>query len=363
MGASIAPVPEACLTVDTWLPAETIDLVAALDQASDEHAASLRPKNTTDAYAADFNTWHSFLATMNGKLKDQGLEPIPANTASRGLLRAFVQWLWTEQKAAPSTIDRRIAGVTVTLRREHQVVVNPDDVKAAREYLRDLQREAAPVEAKRGRGQSAPLLLEDLRKACAACPDSLTGLRDRALLLLAFSIAGRRSEVAGLRARDIVEDSNGLVVTVRVSKTKEREVAVPYGGNPVTCPVRAWRSWRDAAGLDGDSPAFLRIDRHGRVLGGLSGAAAGAVITRAHERVQVADRKAAEKRGEEFTGKRMTGHSARAGLATTARQKGKSLEAISATTGHAAGSRSLAEYIRRVDRWAEDENALVGIGL
>lgn len=349
--------------VDLEQHGTTAELIATLDQASDEHAASLRPKNTTDAYAADFKVWQGFLATVNATLERQGREPIPSTTVSRGLLRAFVSWLWTEQHSAPSTIDRRIAGVTVTLRREHRVVVNPDDVKAAREYLRDLQREAAPVEAKRGRGQSAPLLLEDLRKACAACPDTLAGLRDRALLLLAFSIAGRRSEVAGLRARDIVEDAGGLVVTVRVSKTKEREVAVPYGSNPATCPVRAWRAWSEAAELGGDSPAFLRIDRHGRVLGGLSGAAAGEVITRAHERAQAADRKAAERRGEEFTGKRMTGHSPRAGLATTARQKGKSLEAISATTGHAPGSRSLAEYIRRVDRWAEGENALVGIGL
>lgn len=339
------------------------DLVAALDAASDEHAASLRPRNTVEAYAGDWRVWCGFLDVLNAKLTEQGREPIPVTTVSRGLLRAFVSWLWTEQASAASTIDRRIAGVTVTLRREHRVVVNPDDVKAAREYLRDLQREAAPTEAKRGRGQAAPLLLDDLRKAWAACPDSLAGLRDRALLLIAFSIAGRRSEVAGLRARDIVEDSNGLVVTVRVSKTKEREVAVPYGSNPATCPVRAWQAWRDAAGLEQDSPAFLRIDRHGRVLGGLSGAAAGAVITRAYERVQDAERRAAEKRGEQFAGKRMTGHSARAGLATTARQKGKSIEAISATTGHAAGSRSLAEYIRRVDRWSPDENALVGLGL
>lgn len=350
--------------VDLELCGTTADLVAALDQTSDEHAASLRPKNTTDAYTADFKFWRAFLDTLNAKLAEQEREPIPVTTASRGLLRAFVQWLWTEQASAPSTIDRRIAGVTVTLRREHRIVVNPDDVKAAREYLRDLQRDAAPHEAKRGRGQSAPLLLKDLSRACAACPDNLAGLRDRALLLIAFSIAGRRSEVAGLRARDIVEDSNGLVVTVRVSKTKEREVAVPYGSSLTTCPVRAWNAWRDAAGLDGDSPAFLRIDRHGHIMGGLSGAAAGAIITRAHERVQAADRAAAEADGKEYTaGPKMTGHSARAGLATTARQKGKTLEAISATTGHAPGSRSLAEYIRRVDRWSEQDNALVGIGL
>lgn len=59
----------------------------------------------------------------------------------------------------------------------------------------------------------------------------------------------------------------------------------------------------------------------------------------------------------------LTGHSVRAGMATTARQAGKSREAIAATTGHTPGSRALDAYLRRVDRWGDEENALVGIGL
>jgi integrase len=227
--------------------------------------------------------------------------------------------------------------------------VNPNDTRAAREYLKDLKRDAQQNEAPRGHGQAAPLLLADLRKACAACPDTLSGLRDRALLLVAFSVAGRRSEVAGLRVSDVREDTNGLVITVRVSKTGVREVAVPYGSSLLTCPVRTWKEWKETAGLDEESPAFRRIDRHGNLLGGLSGAACGEIITRAAERAGVAGK--------------MTGHSARAGLATSARQAGKSREAISATTGHAPGSRSLDAYIRRVDRWSPDENATAGIGL
>lgn len=319
---------------------ETAARLAALDAVSDQHAAALRPTNTTRAYGADWRAWLEFTAAKD----------LPATAASRGTLRAFIAWLW-ESGAAPSTIDRRLAGVVVTLRREHRVTINPDDTRAARELLKDYgRRAAAEQQAPRGRGQAAPLLLPDLRRISAACPDTLDGIRDRALVLLGFAIAGRRSEVAGLLVRDVQDDANGLVVEVRVSKTKPRTVAVPYGSNPLTCPVRAWRAWIGAAGLDDpDGPAFRRVDRHGRLLGGLSGAAAGDVVTRAAARAGVEAR--------------LTGHSVRAGLATEARRAGKDRKAIAATTGHVPNSAVLDRYLRTVDRWSNDDNALMGIGL
>jgi integrase len=341
----------------------TAALLARLDAASDIHAESLRPKNTTRGYASDWKAWRAFIAETNQSLAgpagatlaeklglDDGAElSLPVTAATRGTLRAFVAWLW-KKGAAPSTVDRRLAGVAVTLRREHQVTVNPDDTKAAREMLKDYVRQGAESrEAPRGRGQAAPLLLPDLRKISAACPDSPTGIRDRALVLLAFAIAGRRSEVAGLMARDIAEDQNGLVVDVRVSKTKPRIVAVPYGSNPLTCPVRAWRAWREAAALEDDGPAFRAIDRHGRLGGELSGQAAGDVVTRAGKRAGVETK--------------LTGHSARAGLATEARRAGKDRKAIAATTGHVPNSAVLDRYMRTVDQWSDEDNALMGIGL
>lgn len=311
--------------------------IAALDAASDLAAEDLRPETTKTAYRSDYAKWIEFTSANR----------IPADAASRGTLRAFVFWMW-EQGAAPSTVDRRLAGTVVTLRRGG-VEVSRDDVADAREYSKGLIRQAAEQrQVPRGRGQSAPLLLSDLRKACEACPDTLTGQRDRALLLIAFSIAGRRSEVAGLTVRDVAEVPEGLVITVQVSKTGKREVAVPYGVSLTTCPVRAWKTWKAAAGLDEDSPAFRRIDRHGNVLGALSGAACGEIITRAAERAGISG---------------MTGHSARSGLATSARRAGKSREAISSTTGHAPSSPVLDKYLRTVDRWSETENATMGIGL
>jgi len=321
---------------------ETTARLAALDAASDEHAAAQRPANTVRSYAADWKAWTRYAAARQ----------LPELAATRGTLRGFVAWLWHDVGAAPSTIDRRLAGVVVTLRREHRVLVNADDTAAARELLKDYVTKAAKAkEAPRGRGQAEALTLADLRRISAACPDTLAGIRDRALVLVSFAVAARRSEAAGLLVLDVADDPRGLVVDVRVTKTRPRQVAVPYGSDPLTCPVRAWQAWKAAAALDAEpeSAAFRRVDRHGRLLGELSGEAAGAVVTRAAERAKVT--------------LHLTGHSVRAGLATAARAAGKDRKAIADTTGHAHGSPVLDQYLRTVDRWSPDENALIGIGL
>jgi integrase len=81
------------------------------------------------------------------------------------------------------------------------------------------------------------------RDVLLALPDGLKSTRDRALLLLAFACASRRSEIAALDVADLCFDGRGLVVTVRRSKTDQegegRKVGLPFGSNPLTCPVRA----------------------------------------------------------------------------------------------------------------------------
>jgi hypothetical protein len=79
------------------------------------------------------------------------------------------------------------------------------------------------------------------------------------LLLLDFAGALRRSELVGLDVADVVEGTDGLTVRLRRSKTDQegagRTVGIPFGSNPVTCPVRAWRAWLEVSGIT-EGPAF-----------------------------------------------------------------------------------------------------------
>ncbi len=94
----------------------------------------------------------------------------------------------------------------------------------------------------------------------------LQGLRDRAILLLGFSGAFRRSELAALTVADIEETEAGLRVHIRSSKTDQESagavVAVIRGNGH--CPVRALNSWLEAAGIT-EGPIFRPLTKGGKV--------------------------------------------------------------------------------------------------
>lgn len=329
MGRELEPV-----TVAT--PARLADVevrLIELDRAAAEYVREQRPENTKRAYAIDWRDWCAYTRELG----------IPETTATPGALVGFVRWL--ELKGyAPTTMDRRLAGVAVELR-QRGAVVNERVTKSARDALKAYKRRLDEAGETRGRGRAAAVTVRDLRRICAALPDTLAGTRDRAMLLIGFTIAARRSELASLRVDDIAPDEQGLVVTIRFGKTGGRTVVVPYGSHERTCPVRAWRAWLEASGIT-SGPAWRRIDRHGRMFaGGMSAEAVGEAITRAGARVGLA----------------ITGHSLRAGLVTEARRAGHDVKTICNQTGHSPKSGTVYDYIRIVDQWAD--NAVAGIGL
>ncbi|RKN53600.1 integrase, partial [Streptomyces klenkii] len=207
---------------------------------------------------------------------------------------------------------------------------------------------ADPERLARGRGKAAAATPEQLRQMAAAVPDSLTGLRDHALWLLAFAVAGRSAEVSALRGDGIVHVSQGLEVRVPSVKGRPaRDVVVGYGKSPDTCPVRAWLTWCSAAGIV-TGPAFVPIDRWGNIGDhALSPAACREIIARNAERAGVAVR--------------LTGHSMRAGFITTSRVAGKREEKIRAQSGHADNSPVFWGYIRDADKWTDAASEDIGL--
>src|SRR5262249_7133294 len=89
---------------------------------------------------------------------------------------------------------------------------------------------------------------------------SLRALRNRAMILLGFAGAFRRSELVALNVEDLEESPEGMLVTLRRSKTDQeglgRRVAIPRG--EIACPVAALRGWLDAARIT-EEAIFRRI--------------------------------------------------------------------------------------------------------
>jgi integrase len=100
----------------------------------------------------------------------------------------------------------------------------------------------------------------DMVIAMSATGASLRALRDRAIILLGFAGAFRRSELVALDTEDLEEAPEGLLITIRRSKTDQegigRKVAIPRG--EIACPVAALRAWLEAAGIT-EGVVFRRI--------------------------------------------------------------------------------------------------------
>ncbi|MCA0143961.1 site-specific integrase [Blastococcus sp. LR1] len=180
----------------------------------------------------------------------------------------------------------------------------------------------------------------------------LAGVRDRALLLVGFVGALRRSELAALTAADVAAHDNGLVLTLPRSKTNQTGqtaelVVLPRAGNPARCPVVALRRWLQLSGIT-EGLVFRPVSKGNTVLHrGLH-----------PETVNNLVQQAIARGGTDPT--RFSAHSLRAGFVTYAHLRGASDRAIAHQTRH----RSLATigtYVRIQQPWVD--NAATGLGL
>jgi integrase len=166
--------------------------------------------------------------------------------------------------------------------------------------------------------------------------DSLVELRDRAILLLGFAAALRRSEIVRLDVADVHFVERGIEVRITFSKTDQQgegELVPVAFGSKDACPVRGVQVWLDKSGLL-EGALFRKIGRDGSVGG------------RLQEQGQAVDR--AVKRAVERAGldsRSYGAHSLRSGLATSAARKGKGLDVIM-KTGRWKSERIALGYIR-----------------
>ena len=163
--------------------------------------------------------------------------------------------------AKPATIDLRLAAISAAHRAAGYDT--PTKEEGVRLVRRGVRRTLGTAQR-----QVRPVTVPELRTILEGLGTDPAGCRDRALLLLGLAGA-RRSELVGLDVADITEGSDGLTVRLRRSKTDQegtgRTIGIPYGSNPITCPVRAWRAWLawlEVSGIN-EGAALRPVDRHG----------------------------------------------------------------------------------------------------
>lgn len=317
-------------------PTELVPAPSALTPLASQAEHYLRAsqaENTRRAYASD---WRHFLSWC----KAAGRGSLPASPETLVLYLSALA-----QTAKTSTLTRRLSAIT----QAHQAVgsESPTHHLAVRKLMAGIRREKGTAQTGK-----RPVTTEDLRAMMAMLSSKrILDVRDRALLLLGFAGAFRRSELVGLNVDDLEINREGLIVTIRRSKTdpegQGRRVGIPYGSTPATCPVRALQAWLQILDTHG-GPLFQTINRHQQI--GRKRLTA--------QSVALVVKRAATSAGLEAA--QLAGHSLRAGLATAAAAAGVSERAIMAQTGHRS-LMTLRKYIREGSLFLENAAAKVGL--
>src|SRR5580658_7553448 len=303
----------------------------SLEQAR-EFARHSKAENTLRGYRAD---WRDFC----GWSESHALSPLPASPET---VAAYIADCAGRLKVG--SIQRRLNAIAEA----HKAtgLDSPTSAGMVRNTIKGIRRALGTATAPK-----SPTLTDDIRAMVDATDSGIIGARDRALMLLGFAGAFRRSELVGLDITDCVFGKDGLTVTLRRSKTDQggagRKIGIPYGSNPETCPVRTVQAWLAEAGADA-GPLFRSINQHGQVRADrLSGIDVARVV-----------KKLAVRAGLDAA--KYAGHALRAGHATSAAIAGATERSIMNQTGHRS-VQMVRRYIRDGSLFRENSAGKLGL--
>jgi site-specific recombinase XerD len=322
MTALVAPV--------TGTVTAPVDLAAAADRAAGL-AEGARAEATRKAYRAD---WQHF----EGWCHEQGLAALPASPATVGLYVAA-----HADRLSVATLTRRLSSIAVA----HRLAGFAFDGKAApiRDVMRGLKREKGTAQR-----HAEALTVQHLLRILNTCDNRLIDQRDRALLLIGYAAALRRSELVALTLDDVAVVPEGLRITIRRSKADQEGAGtvlpVSRTGR-ATCPVAAFQAWREAAGLT-EGRVFRCINRHGQLGEKLSTNAVAEIVQRRAALAGFDNPQA------------FAGHSMRAGFATTAAMNGLEERIIMRQTRHKSAA-TVRRYIQEGQLFQRNLSAEVGL--
>ena len=278
-------------------------------------------ENTKSSYAmswrlyVDWSNTHGFDCTADKK-KETLLAMYISSMANKGLKLASILLYF--------------AGIVWSYKQK-QIHIDPtNDV---------LKKVLAGVKRTLGSRQErkSPIVIETLRSMTRCLDDNIIGTRDKAILLLGFAGAFRRSELCALNIEDLSETKEGYLVLVRKSKTDQEKKgmvkSIPYGSSLNTCPVRAIKDWLECLGRT-EGPLFVRMEKGDKLTSDrLRMHWISNIIKRNHAII------------DEST---FASHSLRAGFVTTAARNEVPIHSIMTQTGHQSVD-SLMIYIREAE--------------
>ena len=226
--------------------------LSRLIETARDYAAHATADNTNKAYKKDWAHFSSWC-------RRRGAELLPPSPQLIGLY--ITDCATPPLSLSVSTIERRLSGLSWHYQQRGFHLDRKDRHIAT--VLAGIRRKHAkpPV-------QKEAVLADDILAMIATLSFDLRDLRDRAILLIGYAGALRRSEIVGLDVgKDDTQDSGGFIsieaegaVLYIKGKTGWREVEIGRGSSHQTCPVHALEQWLHFAKI-ANGPLFRPISR------------------------------------------------------------------------------------------------------
>jgi integrase len=307
-----------------------------------EYAKDAISEATRAAYIGD---WTDFAAWCRTQAIDPAILPIHPV-----LVAAYLGSL--AKTIGGSALRRRVAAIVYHHR--CQGIAWSSKHPAIRETLIGIARtHGKPIRP------AAALTSVEIKQLIAGCADTLQGLRDKALFLVGFAGALRRSELVGIDHRHLRFDANGVAIHIPRSKgdqegkgadvTLPRMFAAEAGVPSETCPVRALEHWLKRAKIR-RGPVFRAVTAHDTIEGRLTPDGVRKILLR----------RAAQANLTVHPSERLSPHGLRAGLVTEAYLAGAPDEQVMKHTRHADLS-TMRGYRRRARITAENPARLLDL--
>lgn len=313
--------------IQTVQTAEIERLVAA----AIDYARQSRAPATLKAYQSDWRLFEQSCVSL-------GRIALPAEPSTVAL---FITKLAETHR--PSSIQRKLAAISVA----HKAagVVSPVAAEVVRSTMAGVRRAKGTAKT-----QKAPIRARHLREGINLMRRDMKGIRDCAIILIAYAGALRRSEVVSLNFSDVQFSPEGVVLTLARSKTDQDgagvKVAIKFGNRADTCPVRALKKWLEAA-LIVEGAVFRPVAKGGRLVGSRLSDKTVCTVFKEFALLVGLDPTAAG------------GHSGRAGVITDGFAASVAQAVIAKHSRHK--SNAISDYLREATLFDQNLSGLVGL--
>ena len=310
----------------TAATSHAVSIDAAIDKAEALFKAATAD-NTRRAYDVAWRCFSDWCAS-------NGLTSLPAEPATVG---TYLAALSGTHKLA--SLRLRLAAITV--RHRNAGLTLDTKSPAIAKIMRGIQRTNGSAVTKK---QAATVeIVRDAVRAFAA-GNTNKAKRDRAILLIGFYAALRRSELSAINVEDVKVTPDGLVLTLPRRKTDQTgegtTIGLPAKADPAICPVRAWQDWMDCCEA-ASWAAFPAINKADKIQS-----------TRLGDK-DIARLVKAAVTAAGYDHAQFSGHSLRSGFVTSAARAGVADRLIMKQTGHKRLDQ-MHSYIRSAELFTEN---------